>query len=85
LRGTWWRVEANFPIGLPDCFGFYDRRTHWVEIKVGRDKLRPGQEIFADAAFDQRIPIWQACISRDGFLQWRQYDAQCLPPTFFIS
>jgi hypothetical protein len=85
LRGSWFRIEANFPAGLGDAFGFYNRHTHWVEIKVDKDQPRPAQIIMEDEARKHSVPIWQAHISRSGVLQWRQHNVQCLPPPFFIS
>lgn len=83
LRGAWWRIEASFPTGLPDVFGFYKRHTHWIEIKVGADKIRAGQQILEDEANRERVLIWQACITRDGMLTWRTRGVMVEPPPFF--
>jgi len=52
LRGWWRRLEATYPEGLPDAFGLFDQRTHWLELKVGRpsrDAFEPKQiEFTAD-------------------------------------
>jgi len=50
LRGWWRRLEATYPEGLPDAFGLFDQRTHWLELKVGRpsrDAFEPKQIEFA--------------------------------------
>jgi len=49
LQGRWERLEAIFPVGMPDAFGTFDDMLHFVELKVGRPTLttlRPEQREF---------------------------------------
>lgn len=58
LRGWWRRLEAIYPDGVPDSFGFYYGETHWLELKVGKpskDLLRPRQIEFGLECMDRGI------------------------------
>lgn len=68
--GDWYRIEANFPFGLFDAFGFWNGQTWTVEIKTERDRIRPAQELMAQAAAKNSVVIWRVFVMRDGRVSW---------------
>jgi len=74
LRGRWWRLEAVYPAGMPDVFGFHDGRVHFVELKIGVPaigKLRPHQLDFLYDCARHDIPYW-TCFGHRGNICWRR-------------
>ena len=75
LRGTWMRLEAAVPEGLPDTLGLWDRETHWLELKVGKpsvDALRVPQRAFAMSCAAHDVS-WHVCFghrSNAWFYTW---------------
>jgi len=58
LRGWWRRLEVVQPEGLPDSFGLFDNRVHWLELKLGKPGLkafRPKQLEFAHECIKRGI------------------------------
>jgi len=43
--------------GLPDMYCIVANRAFWIEIKVGKDKLRPAQAAFKLAAEKAGVPV----------------------------
>lgn len=68
LRGWWRRLEATTPDGLPDSFGLFRSRTHWLETKVGKPTiavLRPKQIEFALVCRERGVS-WHVCFGYQG-------------------
>lgn len=61
LRGSWYRLEAITPDGMPDAFGLWQGKTWWLELKIGEpslEALRPSQRRFIAAAKNRDVPVW---------------------------
>lgn len=63
LLGSWRKLEAITPDGLPDSFGLYHRSTIWLEHKIGRpsiDAIRPKQKEFGLDCMKRSVPYFVA-------------------------
>ena len=43
--------------GIPDLFCMVRGQAFWVEVKVGRDKMRPAQAAFKELSEQHGVPV----------------------------